>query len=81
MFSNAHASGYIRDAGRNACRSACEECLFYFVNPELVCVNKFRLSDGFGRVPIMAESDYWLHHVSPSVSPHGITRLPPDGFA
>jgi len=29
----------------------------------------------------IAKSDYWLRHVCPSVRPHGIVRLPLDGFS
>ena len=35
----------------------------------------------FKRVRKISGSDYWLRHFCPTVRPHGITRLPPDGFS
>jgi hypothetical protein len=45
-----------------------------------VCVSELKLELILWRVRKIAKSDYLLCHVRPSVRPHGVTRLPQDGF-
>ena len=45
-----------------------------------MCVSELKLELILWRVRKIAKSDYLLCHVRPSVRPHGVTRLPQDGF-
>ena len=47
---------------------------------ECIKIRKYTNSDHFWRVLEIAESDYWLRHVCPSVCPYGTTGLQLDRF-